>query len=130
MSRVSCVASRLGPQASLLTYTGSCDAEKLAVQGRRTRNAFQVVLEARVEVRQYKYFISTEYLGGIGIRIYTVKSSWDNMWFIKLSTSAVLLLNLYLARSVDGRSCDGTMGTTPKSNPEVITGVPECPQSK
>ncbi|KAJ5950497.1 uncharacterized protein N7479_008910 [Penicillium vulpinum] len=51
------------------------------------------------------------------------------MGFLKLSTSAVLLLNLYLAQSASARSCDGTQGITLKSNQAVIKGVPQCPEN-
>ncbi|KXG46663.1 uncharacterized protein PGRI_055190 [Penicillium griseofulvum] len=51
------------------------------------------------------------------------------MAFLKLSTSALVLLNLYLAQPTDARSCDGTQGATLKTNQAVIRGVPQCPEN-
>ncbi|KAJ5382456.1 hypothetical protein N7517_000367 [Penicillium concentricum] len=51
------------------------------------------------------------------------------MGFLKLSTNALVLLNLYLAQAIDARTCDGTQVTTLKTNQVVIKGVPQCPQN-
>ncbi|OQE41363.1 hypothetical protein PENCOP_c005G04855 [Penicillium coprophilum] len=51
------------------------------------------------------------------------------MGLLNLSTSALVLINLYLAHSIEARSCDGTQVTTLKANQVVIKGVPQCPQN-
>ncbi|KMU90602.1 hypothetical protein CIHG_08318 [Coccidioides immitis H538.4] len=47
-----------------------------------------------------------------------------HIWQISVAAA----FTLCLTGPVHARSCDGTQGTTPKAHPDVIQGVPSCPE--